>query len=464
MKSIQSALLLTLFVSSAFLISCNKKAKVAAEKPDEATGTVEFINSPSTINIPIVLSIPELEKTANSLMTGDIYKDESYTNNNNDDLKLIVKKTKDITISAKDNILYYNVPLNIWAKVRKKILGVELSEDTEFETIMKFKTELNVTSDWNFKTKTSSEGYKILKEPTINLGPITVPITSIVESALDDQLGSISAILDEQVQGQINLRKIVQDNWELIQKPVLLDEEYNTWLRVQPKQFTMSPIEGNKHSIRFNIGTTSIIDVFSGAEPKYTINRQIPNLVIDEKPSDEFHVRLSSEISYEQANDLLSKSLVGFTYQHKKKEIEVSQAKVYGNGDDLVLEIHTIGDVEGQMYFSGKPAYDSTTKHMYIDNLDFDIKTKKVVLKAANWLLKGAFKNKLAKYMRLNLQEEIDAVTEMVQKNLKENAISSDMAIDLDVEKVTPRSIYIEDKTMRMLIDIDGRTKVVYGK
>lgn len=464
MKQTKSLLSLALISVLFLLVSCNKKAKINAEKPDEIVSSATFNNSTSTINIPIVLSIPELEKTANNLMKGVIYKDESYTNNNNDDLKLTVTKNEQISISAKDNELFYNVPLNIWVKVRKQILGIELSEDTEFDAVMKFKTQLDVTTDWDFRTKTTSEGYKLLSAPTIKLGPLEIPITSIVESTLDDQLDGITAILDEQVQEQINLKKIIQDNWELIQKPVLLDEEFNTWLRVQPKQFTMSPIVGNKQHISFNIGTTSIIDVFSGKEPQYTINKNIPKLVIEEKPSNDFHVSLSSDISYDQANELLSKSLVGFTYKHKKKEIEVSKAKVFGNGDNLVLEIHTIGDIEGQMFFSGKPAYDTTTKTMFIDNLDYDIKTKKAVLKAATWLLKGTFKNKLEKYMRLNLQEEIDNVTAMVQKSLKENAISSDMAIDLDIQKVSPKSIFIYDKTMRILIDIDGKTKVIYGK
>lgn len=464
MKQTKSLFAFTLLGMLLVFVSCNKKAKINAEKPDEVPSSSTFVNGTSIINIPIVLSIPELEKTANSLMSGVIYKDESYTNNGNDDLKLIVKKNQEITISAKDNELFYDVPLNIWVKVRKQILGIELSEDTEFDAIMKFKTQLDVTTDWDFKTKTSSEGYKLLSAPTIKLGPLEIPITSIVKSTLDDQLDGITAILDEQVQEQINLKKVVQDNWELIQKPVLLDEQFNTWLRVQPKQFTMSPITGNKQYISFNIGTSSIIDVFSGKEPQYTINKDIPKLIIEQNPSNDFHVSLSSDISYDQANELLSKSLVGFTYTHKKKEIEVSKAKVFGNGDNLVLEIHTIGDIEGQMFFSGKPAYDTTTKTMFIDNLDYDIKTKKAVLKAATWLLKGTFKNKLEKYMRLNLQEEIDNVTAMVQKSLKENAISSDMEIDLDIKKVSPKSIFIYDKTMRILIDIDGETKVIYGK
>ena len=464
MNYTKSFLAFAILISQSLLFSCNKKAKINAEKPDEEVSSSTFVNGTSTINIPIILSIPELEKTANNLMTGVIYKDESYTNNDNDDLKLIVKKNQNITISAKGNELFYDVPLNIWVKVRKQILGIELSEDTEFDAIMKFKTQLDVTTDWDFKTKTTSEGYKLLSAPTIKLGPLEIPITTIVKSTLDDQLDGITAILDEQVQEQINLKKIIQDNWVLIQKPVLLDEEFNTWLRVQPKQFTMSPITGDKQSISFNIGTTSIIDVFSGKEPQYTINKKIPKLVIEQKPSNSFHVSLSSEISYDQANELLSKALVGFTYKHKKKEIEISKAKVFGNGDKLVLEIHTIGDIEGQMFFSGKPAYDSTTKTMYIDNLDYDIKTKKAVLKAATWLLKGTFKNKLEKYLRISLQEEIDNVTEMVQKSLKENSISSDMEIDLNIEKVSPKSIFIYDKTMRILIDIDGDTKVIYGK
>ena len=210
--------------------SCKRKAKVNAEKPEMVMMAPEFKGETSTINIPIVLTIPELEKTANQVVKGIIYKDESYTNNGNDDLKLVVSKNQNITISANKNELFFDVPLSIWAKIRKEILGVELTEDTDFDMVMKFKTSLDVTSDWNFKTKTTSLGYKIVKAPTIKLGPLVIPITALVTAALDDQLEAITTILDEEVQKQLNLRKIVQDHWELIQKPVLLDKEYRTWL------------------------------------------------------------------------------------------------------------------------------------------------------------------------------------------------------------------------------------------
>ncbi len=447
-----------------FFASCKRKAKVNAEKPETIVMAPEFNGETSTINIPIVLTIPELEKTANQVVSGIIYKDESYTNNNNDDLKLVVSKSQNITISANKNELFFDVPLSIWAKIRKEILGVELSEDTDFEMVMKFKTSLNVTSDWNFKTKTTSLGYKIVKDPTIKLGPLVIPITSLVTAALDDQIDDITKILDEEVQKQLNLRKIVQDHWELIQKPVLLDKEYRTWLRVQPQQFTISPIEGNKQQVSFNIGVNSIIDVFSGDQPDFTINKIIPSLIINEKPEDEFHLSIASELSYDQANQLIKDNIVGFTYQYKKKVIEVADAKIFGNGDKLVMEATFIGDVEGTLFFTGKPAYDSVTHSMFIDDLDFDVKSKKAVLKVANWLLKGTFKKRMADHMRIGLQEEIDKITDLVKKSLKENAISNNVNIDLEIDKVVPRGMFVTEEMMRILIEIDGHTIVRYGK
>lgn len=444
--------------------SCKKKAKVSAERPDVVTNVEAFVGEVSHINIPIELSIAELEKTANQVMSGVIYKDESYTNNDNDDLKLIVKKKSNISISAKGNNIYYNVPLNIWAKVRKRVLGVELAEDTDFDAILKFKTELNVNNNWDFKTKTSSLGYKILKKPVINLGPIEIPITGLVKDALDEQMDFITSTLDEEVQAQLNLKKIVQDNWRLMQKPVLLDKTYKTWLRVQPKEFTMSPIQGTKQHIKLNIGVNSIIDVFSGDEPTYSVNTILPPLVIEDNPKPDFHISLASEISYDQANKLLANSLVGFTYQHKKKEIEVTKANVYGNGDRLVMEVFVGGDVEGQLYFTGKPAYDSLSNTMFIDEFDMDVKSKKVVLKVANWLLKGTFKKRIERHLRVSLQEEVEGVTELIQKNLKENSVSDDLAIDLNIDRVVPRGVYVSDKTMRIILDISGKTSVKYGK
>lgn len=77
---------------------------------------VKFPKLKSHITLPLSIPIEDINSLVNYTVSGVIYEDNSYTDNDNDQFKVKVIKDGDIKITAlKDNRLLINVPLKIWS-------------------------------------------------------------------------------------------------------------------------------------------------------------------------------------------------------------------------------------------------------------------------------------------------------------------------------------------------------------
>lgn len=454
-------------LSSIVLIStwsC-KSRQVHPQEPEVISRTHFIKDEISTFYLPIEVSLNKAEKTINNLFTDVIYKDESYTNNNNDDLKLIIRKLKNIRIDAKGNILTMTLPLGIWVKARQNLLGIELTQDMNFDATLTFDTEVDIDENWNIKTKTSNFNYKYLTEPVMNLGGISLPMNGVVSQILDKKVADLLPMVDEYITETVNFRHQVDSVWKSTQYPINIDKEYNSWVKLRPTKFILSPIESKNRKLKTAIGFESFIEVITGnTENEKLHNNPLPKLSKVAIPSDQFHIALSSELSYIQLSTILQKELIGFTYQDKKRTIKVTDISSYGNGDDIVFRLNFEGDVEGELFASGRPAYDTVRKELYIENFDFDIHTKKTLLKAANWLLHGTFKKQVQKHMRFSLKDEFDNIAQLIEESLIENTLGEGLHINCDILDIYPRDISLTDFSIKTLIIIDGKANVRYGR
>ena len=103
------------------------------------TKTHQFPKIPSSISVPISLPISEVQRLTNQSITGTLYEDQSYENNDNDQLKTKVEKDGEIMMKAlTNNRLLFSVPLKIWAEKGIGTLGLYSYQETQFRVVMNF--------------------------------------------------------------------------------------------------------------------------------------------------------------------------------------------------------------------------------------------------------------------------------------------------------------------------------------
>ncbi len=466
------------FLISLFLFSSCGTTKIVSEAPEKEAYINTFQKKASVINIPISFDVKELENKVNQQFTGVIYKDNNI---NDDNYMVTVTKTGKISVFAENNKLYFNVPLHIWARGRWEWTACDfcptLSKEgeTNFDIIVKSKTAITITPDWKIKTVTEGDFDFGDVKPSISIGPLSINIRPIVESPLRSQFKSLTAWLDKEVQNKAQIKDLVKTAWTSLQDPILLNKDYDMWLKITPMELHATQLQASKGKLNIKIGVKSYIETYAGKQAT-DVNYILPNLIIDNDLNDEFLIGLKGEVTYETATQLLKNSLVGkpFDFEEGKYHILVNDLSISGTGSQMMVKMTIDASAKkgilrkkfaGDIYLKGTPYFDKTTASLKVKDFDFDIKSKDALVNTAAWMAKVGFEKKIESLLQFPLKDRLDQTKKMIQDGLDKNAkVNSFVTLKGTINDIMPDAIYLTDKSIIAIVDAKGKINVVVEK
>jgi Domain of unknown function (DUF4403) len=104
----------------------------------------------------------------------------------------------------------------------------------------------------------------------------------------------------------------------------------------------------------------------------------------------------------------------------------------------------------------GKPLIDVATQTLYFEDLDFDIKSKNVLLGSANFLLHKPLLNKIKEQATYPLTEQLAAAKATIQQTLNDYPISENVFLKGKLNNLILDNIYLGKDYMSVFINADG--------
>ncbi len=452
--------IILLFVATSF-ISC-KSLKIT--RPEEVYVTPDYAPKPSVINLPFYINIADVQNSINKKFNGLIYED--YSLEDNDNIMVKAWKKEGFAIKYENNQLQYRVPLKLWIKAGWKIekFGFSVSDYREInaEIALKFRTTLFVNKDWAITTHTVSDGYEWLSTPVVKIGPVNIPIKFIANSILKKNQDAISSKIDKAVKQNFSLRKYMQDIWLTMQKPIKINDEYNLWLKLNPQEISSTPIVSQNGKIKISMGIRSLVETYMGDEPKVIPNVDLPDLKMLKTLDNNFVINLMADISYKSADTLAKQFLKGKTFTQDKKSVTVTDIKVYGNNDRMVIGTILTGSLNGTIYFTGKPVYDSATATVKIAELDFELETRNALLKTANWLLHNRFVKMIEPSLIFPLGDKLAESKAIIQKELTNNYITKNVLLNGQLKDLNIENIFLTPESIKVAVNFKGNLNLTF--
>lgn len=341
--------------------------------------------------MPVTIPLSEISNMINASVKNLIFEDNSYTDNNNDQFKVKVWKTRPIRLvgDANQNILI-EVPLKIWAEKGIGTLGVYTYQETTFETVMYFKTALSFKNNWTISTFTQPMGFKWVKKPVLDFGKIQIPVTSLVEKSLKEQQYQFCKTIDQQMASQLNFQQYAVLAWNAFSQPFNISEEYNTWLKITPINVNITPLKFYGNQIDTNIGIDIFSETFTGTKPEASQPaKAMMNFNFIPLLADQFLLQTTANIPFSEATNIAKKTFLNKEYELRDSKVKITDIKVYGEGNRIMIEAETEGYVKGIAFISGIPIYDETKKKIVLSDTKFKLKTSNILQKTATLLFKG---------------------------------------------------------------------------
>lgn len=435
-------------------------------QPVESYNPPVFTPIASLINIPIEISEKQLEADINKQLQGLIYEDKSMDDNGGDNLMIKAWKKDNISIKLTNNQVAYRIPLKLWIRAGYKFekFGVTLSDykDINAEIALKFITAFSIKKDWTLVTSTTDNGYEWFGMPTITIGAIDFPIKKIADAVLKSQLKSLTPMIDEQLKSSFSLKKIVSEAWTNLQKPILVEESYKTWLRNTPQEISITPLVVKDGIIKANIGVKTITESFIGKQPESLKPTSLPQLSIVNKPSGEYVMNMYVDVPYKVADSLSRINMINEVFEQGKKKIIIKDLSLFGSNNKLIINTLVDGSVKGNIFFTGIPYYEKETNSIRVKEVDFDINTKNTLLKSANWMFHNTLIKLVENKMKYSVKDYIDEYTKMTQDYLNNYKITEQITLNGKVNSFDVSDVILMPESIRVLVTFTGTANISY--
>lgn len=436
--------------------------------PQEGPSYDEPLELPvSYWNLPLVLEIEQIEQKINEKVRGTIYWDNSYDNNNEDSIKLRIRKIDKIQLQIWGDRIRWEVPLRVYFDgfVEKKLGRTRLQtyQNTDFAVKLFLESQVGISRDWKLKTETRLVDLLWIEKPRIKLAFLSLTVGRAVEKLLRQKEDELLPRLDQVIRQQVNLRKPIAKAWCDIQKPILINKKIrNIWLMADPQSLEVGAIEGREGQIRIysRIGLKLYTQV--GKRPQLALIKPLPpaDTITRQQFPNQFDLNLRSHLSYEHLNEVLKDSLVGRSFEVEGNRLRIDQASCRGAKRQMVLSLQVSGDASGELQFMGIPRYDAYNGVLRVEDFDFDVSSSATVYQAADWVFHEALRASIQSQLVIPLEHKLEQVPELIQQALDKEKVGEKIFVDIARMALTSTQLAIRPEGIELLLRVQGNAGI----
>ncbi|MEA4983060.1 MAG: DUF4403 family protein [Paludibacter sp.] len=442
-------------VALLFMLASCKTLRV--EKPAESYLPANLQPALSELPLQIEIDVKQLEAALNREMTGLLFQEDKL---NNQDLSVKVWKAQNFSFTVKNNVIEYRVPLKIWSRfawtVEKFGIAVGDRYEANGSIVLNFATTVDIDKNWKLVAKTVSKGYQWIETPKINVMGITVPVKLIADYALKESQQMITGQIDQSLSQMVELKKYAGMAWGEMQKPMLLSEENNLWLRITPKDVLLSPFETKGQKLTLTLSLQALIESYFGAKPEAAKPVVLPAFKMSKQQPGEFNLNVAADATFEKISELARQQLLNKTFTEGKRSITINDLSVFGSEGKAIFVADVTGSLKGRIYFTGNMVYNQEKMALEVQHPEFDIKTRDALVKSANWLLNGLIIKKITPYLTYPVKEELDKLKVEANKSLANYKVYEGVSLNGKLNALTVTGLDLVPGAVRLNANLRG--------
>ena len=447
------------------LVSCTSSQKIATLKPepDDASPLV-FETVPSYINLPISVKLKDIENKTNELLTGLIYEDNNIEDDN---IEMKIWKLAPITIennSEKSNgniktVLPLKAIINY--RIGTKTLGVSLYKTKEFilNGLVTLESDVSLTN-WKLSTKTQLKSLDWNESPTTTILGKNVSVTYLINPTIRLFRSKIEKSIDTAIDKSMDFKPNVLTAIEKICTPFLMNEAYESWLQINPLEIYSTAAQLKNDTFLVEMGMKATMETWIGKKPssKFDATKiilkpvaKIPNLI---------SANVTAVSTYAEASKIMTKNFAGQEFGSRSKKIKVKKVDIWHKNEKMVIALDVLGSVNGTIYLTGFPQYNTQTKELYFDKLDYALDTKNKLIRTANWLAQGLILKKIQESCRYSIIPNLDEGKKSILKYLQNYSPMPGVFVNGKMENIEFQKVQLTNKAIIASVKINGTVNV----
>ena len=389
------------------LIGCSTTSKIEALKPEPSVNTkIAYNNTASFVSMPLEISLNEIENQLNKSLNGLIYED---TNLEDDKTEMKIWKTAPIKLIDKEGKVETVLPLKIWTKLKygTDFMGLNDTKEIELNGTITLSSTVKL-SNWKMRTESKIVDYNWSESPTILVAGKKVPITYIINPTLSIFKSKMAKKIDEAIEASCDFKPYVLNVIKTISAPFEVNSQYETWFKLNPIEVNVTDALVSKNKISMDLGLKCTMQTMIGQKPNIAFNKDAILFKSADKIADKTTATVAAVSTYESASRIITKNFQGKEFASGKRKIVIQKVDLWAKDGRMIIALEMTGSLNGTIYLSGIPNYNTTTKEIYFDQMDYVLNTKGLLTKTANWLLQGIILKKIQENCKYSIKENLE--------------------------------------------------------
>lgn len=450
------ASLLTLFT----LTHCKN---VDPQSP-EAQGFDPPIPSPvSYLAGPISFQLRELEDKINLELDPVLVGKGSSSGKVGSVFPFRVVRSGRVRVQYTNQQVQFSTPLELW--VVRPFSQLKTKAGKPFCSLqINFQSPLNVTPNWRLASQVKFTSYDWIIKPEVRILGKEISLANLIQKLLQEYQPAIESAIDTAIQKELRLDQLIQPVWKDLQKPLLIDRQFGLWLLPRPLAVESSPITGDARQITTHMRIAlQSKTALSDKQPAYSPT-PLPTLQKRDQVAQTSDLRLMSYIPYADINRALDRTLNRKAKKLALGALTINKTSVYGGQRSLIVKAEVSGLLDGTIYLRGRPAFDTTTNTLLVENLDFDAQTNDVMPNLVGWLVHDSFIKVIGNLLTLPLGTEIAGLPKKINEAIEKGEAGEKIDLTIHSFKLTPQSIAIRPYGLQTLVRVQSKLRVSIKK
>ena len=453
-----TAIILILIVSS-----CAPANKLVALKPEPSKNVAMAYNTTTSfVSMPLEISLKEIESQLNKSLSGLIYEDIVLED---DKTEMKIWKTAPIKLIEKEGKIESVLPLKIWAKFKygTDFMGLNDTREIELNGTITLLSDVKL-SNWKMNTNSIIENFDWSESPTILVAGRKVPITYIINPTLSIFKSKMAKKIDDAIEKSCDFKPYVLNVLQTMSTPFQTSAEFETWFKLNPIEVYVTDAAVQKSKISMDLGLKCTMQTMVGQQPSTSFNKDAVSFKPVTKVPEKTTASIAAISTYESASRIITKNFQGKEFASGSRKIVVQKVDLWAKDGRMIIALDMTGSLNGTIYLSGIPNYNTITKEIYFEQMDYVLNTKGLLTKTANWLLQGVILKKIQENCRYSIKENLEEGKKRLapylnnyspMKGVFVNGILNDFEFE-KVELTNEAIIAFITTTGKMNVKIDG--------
>jgi hypothetical protein len=248
----------------------------------------------------------------------------------------------------------------------------------------------------NYQIKTQSKLTELTAVDPIKVA-FGIDVTNMVLNQVKPYLNDAMKMVDAEV-AKIDVKAMIEPAFKGLQEGISLNGM--GFLYLQPAQLSISPLSFQKNKLKMSVGINAAPEIRSSQQVSKPT--KLPNLK-EYKKADGFKVYTDIRMQYDSLASQIMLFVKDQKFESGGQYILIKALKLFAVEERLGVEVDFEGSKKGRLYLTGLPVYDSLSQRIRVDDLQFDLKTKNILLKSAKWLLNDKIRKEMQKAMNVDV-------------------------------------------------------------